>query len=138
MDCPVCKNAMITVELADVEIDNCTACGGVWLDSGELELLLGDRKKAHLLISSFTVDEHGSEQPRRCPICDKKMEKVLVGKTEPPLRIDRCSRKDGLWLDNRELQDVIREAQLDEESKTRKLLLDIFGQGQQGGRNESQ
>ncbi|MHC4631399.1 MAG: zf-TFIIB domain-containing protein, partial [Planctomycetota bacterium] len=28
MDCPACKNAMITLELADVEIDYCTDCGG--------------------------------------------------------------------------------------------------------------
>jgi hypothetical protein len=31
MDCPVCKNAMITLELQDVEVDHCTMCGGIWL-----------------------------------------------------------------------------------------------------------
>ncbi len=36
MDCPACKKAMITLELADVEIDHCISCGGIWLDNGEL------------------------------------------------------------------------------------------------------
>ena len=49
MDCPVCKNAMITLELADVEIDYCTDCGGIWLDAGELEMLLGEPEKARQL-----------------------------------------------------------------------------------------
>ena len=37
MDCPVCKSAMITMELTEVEIDHCLDCGGIWLDAGELE-----------------------------------------------------------------------------------------------------
>jgi Zn-finger nucleic acid-binding protein len=46
MDCPVCQDAMITLELSDVENDYCTDCGGIWLDAGELELLLGERELA--------------------------------------------------------------------------------------------
>ena len=53
MDCPVCKDAMITLELKDVEIDYCTDCGGIWLDAGELELLLGEQQKAKQLLDSF-------------------------------------------------------------------------------------
>ena len=40
MDCPVCKDAMIVMELNEVEIDHCLSCSGIWLDAGELELLL--------------------------------------------------------------------------------------------------
>jgi Zn-finger nucleic acid-binding protein len=31
---------MIILELDKVEIDHCLLCGGIWLDEGELELLL--------------------------------------------------------------------------------------------------
>ena len=65
MDCPTCHNAMITLELADVEIDHCTSCGGIWLDSGELELLLDDPAQAKRLLSSFqqsgSATEHASQ-----------------------------------------------------------------------------
>ena len=40
MQCPVCDRPMISLELHEIEVDHCVACGGVWLDAGELELLL--------------------------------------------------------------------------------------------------
>ena len=72
MDCPICKNAMITLELQEVEIDYCTDCGGIWLDAGELELLLGEPEKAAQLIKSFKIDSRATEtRPRdRGPSAD--------------------------------------------------------------------
>ncbi len=127
MDCPACRNAMITLELAGVEIDHCLACGGIWLDAGELELLMNEPAKAEKLLTSFQEDRSSSEKPRKCPICDKKMAKVVVGDTAPPLLIDKCRRGDGLWFDSGELEDILRRAQLDAQSKIRKLLADMFG-----------
>ena len=127
MDCPVCKNAMITLELADVEIDYCTDCRGIWLDSGELELLLGDQKQSKKLLKSFKIDEKTTEKPRKCPICLKKMQKIVVGASMPALLLDKCSRGDGLWFDKGELQEIFERAQLDEENKIQKLLADMFG-----------
>jgi Zn-finger nucleic acid-binding protein len=128
MDCPVCKNAMITLELAEVEIDYCTGCDGIWLDAGELELLLGDGGKSRLLISSFNKSPKAGEKQKRCPICDKKMEKVAVGKGEPMLLLDRCVKGDGLWFDKGELSDIIERAKLDEGNRITQLLADMFGE----------
>lgn len=127
MDCPACKNAMITLELADVEIDHCVSCGGIWLDSGELELLMEAPDKARKLLGSFREDHATTEQPRKCPICDKKMTKIVVGSSAPPLRIDQCRRNHGLWFDRGELEDILRRGQLDEESRILRLLADMFG-----------
>jgi Zn-finger nucleic acid-binding protein len=127
MDCPVCKeSAMITLELNEVEIDYCTTCHGIWLDAGELELLLGEPQKAEKLLSSFKVDLGSMEKIRRCPICYKKMQKVIVGSSKPTLLIDRCGKGDGLWFDKGELQDIFERAQLDSDNKIQKLLTDIF------------
>ena len=131
MDCPVCKNAMITLELSEVEIDHCINCGGIWLDAGELELLLGVPERAGQLLHSFKTDPHSTEEPRKCPICLKKMQKIIVGSSTPVLVIDKCRRGDGLWFDRGELQDVIDRAQLDNDSKIQKLLADIFGRNQE-------
>ena len=130
MDCPVCRNAMITLELTDVETDYCTACGGIWLDAGELELLLEDPKKAEILLNSFKIDSNLTEGVRKCPICDKKMQKIIVGKTTPALLIDKCTKGDGLWFDKGELPEVIDRAQLDEDNKIQQLLADMFGSEQ--------
>ncbi len=128
MNCPVCKNAMITLELAEVEIDYCTGCKGVWLDAGELEMLLGDNGRAKKLIDSFDKDTSSGEKARQCPICDKKMEKIVVGHDEPMLLIDRCVKGDGLWFDRGELTNIIARALLDNDNKIKQLLSDMFGQ----------
>ena len=128
MNCPVCKNAMITLELAEVEIDYCTDCGGIWLDAGELEILLGDAGDAAALLDSFAVDSACAEKKRKCPICDKKMDKIVVGTEPPPLLLDKCSRSDGLWFDKGELQDIFTRAQLDKESRIQKVLADMFAE----------
>jgi Zn-finger nucleic acid-binding protein len=117
---------MITLELAQVEIDYCVACHGIWLDAGELEMLLGDAAKAKKLIGSFQVDAKSAEKPRKCPICDKKMEKVIVGHDKPVLLIDRCAKGDGLWFDEGELQDITARAKLDPDNKIQKLLANMF------------
>lgn len=130
MDCPVCTNAMITLELEDVEVDYCTDCGGIWLDAGELELLLGEPQKATQLLGSFKVDSQCTEKIRKCPICDKKMQKITVGSSTPVLLIDKCRRGDGLWFDRGELNDICDRAQLDEDDKIQKLLNDMFGHNQ--------
>ena len=118
---------MLTIELAEVEIDHCTACGGIWLDSGELELLLGSSQLAEQLLNSFKIEPNTTEKPRKCPICLKKMQKIIVGLSTPVLLIDKCPRGDGLWLDKGELQDIFNRAQLDEDNKIQKLLADMFG-----------
>jgi len=117
---------MITLELDEVEIDYCTVCNGIWLDAGELELLLGEPQKARKLLSSFKVDNSSMEKSRKCPICDKKMQKVVVGSSKPVLLIDKCSKGDGLWFDKGELQDIFDRAQLDKDNKIQQLLTNMF------------
>lgn len=128
MDCPVCKNAMITLELEGVEIDHCTDCGGIWLDAGEVEMLLGEPEKASQLLDSFKTDHTSTEKSRKCPICMKKMRKIIVGSSKPVLLIDKCRRGDGLWFDKGELKDIFDRAHLDKDNKIQKLLADMFGQ----------
>ena len=126
MDCPVCKNAMIVLELDEVEIDYCTDCQGVWLDAGELELLLENAAEAGEVLQSFKpADTH--EALRKCPICLKKMEKVLVGsEKDKPELIDRCKKEHGLWFDTGELEQILKMGHFDDEGKIPRLLSELF------------
>jgi Zn-finger nucleic acid-binding protein len=116
-----------------VEIDYCENCEGIWLDAGELELLLGDGGKSSALINSLRKAEEAGEKKRKCPICDKKMEKVTAGRGEPALMIDRCARGDGLWFDRGELSNIIDNAKLDEGNKIKQFLADMFGHKTEDG-----
>ncbi|HVK04503.1 MAG TPA: zf-TFIIB domain-containing protein [Armatimonadaceae bacterium] len=40
MHCPLCGVSLRTVERLGVELDHCPQCGGLWLDRGELDLLV--------------------------------------------------------------------------------------------------
>jgi Zn-finger nucleic acid-binding protein len=128
MDCPVCKDAMVVLELRDVEIDYCFGCEGIWLDAGELEMLIDDAEKARKLLDSFNIDKNCTEEKRKCPICSKKMLKVVVGIDKPQLLIDSCEKKHGIWFDGGELQDILKRAQLDSDSKIQTLLADMFAE----------
>ena len=121
---------MITLELEDVEIDYCTDCGGIWLDAGELERLLGEPQKAKQLLNAFTIESKSNERIRPCPICDKKMQKIKVGSSTPVLLIDKCRRGDGLWFDRGELHDICDRAELDKDNKIQTLLKEMFSHDQ--------
>lgn len=126
MDCPVCKTAMITLELDEVEVDYCLDCRGIWLDAGELELLLEEATEAEKLLGSLTPEPKSKEKLHKCPICLKKMCKISVG---GKVLIDKCTKGDGLWFDGGELSEVTEMASLDKEHRIQKLLADMFGTG---------
>lgn len=108
MLCPVCRVEMFILEVDQVEADYCRQCKGIWLDPGELELLLemahADTGHLHRAIS------HGGHVPRgqkrRCPICRRKMFQLATA-GHPPVVVDRCRWGHGLWLDDKELSQLI-------------------------------
>ena len=108
MLCPVCEVEKIVVELDEVEVDYCVECKGIWLDPGELELLI-EMSGAEPGPLSRLVDSGGGKKPsekRRCPVCRKKMLEVEV-EGPPSVVVDRCRHGHGLWLDDRELGQLI-------------------------------
>ncbi|MBL7197086.1 MAG: zf-TFIIB domain-containing protein [Candidatus Omnitrophica bacterium] len=130
MDCPVCREPMVVLELDKVEIDHCFSCGGIWLDSGELELLLEDSKEKESLMASFEKNREAKEKARKCPICLKIMEKVTCGLEKKTL-VDKCRQNDGIWFDKGELEEVLRRGSFDKDNKVLGLLRDMFGKRQQ-------
>jgi Zn-finger nucleic acid-binding protein len=126
MNCPVCKNPMIILELEQVETDFCTECGGIWLDSGELELLFEDSQQGRRLLESFHPEHNIKEKIRPCPICLKKMQKIRAGGESEPVIIDSCRKGHGLWFDSGELAEVLAKGNFDKEKKVIKHLLGMF------------
>jgi Zn-finger nucleic acid-binding protein len=112
MKCPVDKSDMIVVEHQKIELDYCLQCSGVWLDSGELELLVAvlQTEGAELSHTELLTPHEAkvAEVKRKCPVCGHRMDKVWLGK-EPKVLIDSCPLGDGLWFDSGELQQVLRE-----------------------------
>jgi Zn-finger nucleic acid-binding protein len=114
---------MLVLELSGVEIDYCPASGGIWLDAGELETLLGNADAAGELLGTFVAARGIREKRVRCPRCNKKMEKVMAGGR---VLIDRCVKGHGLWFDKGELLQVLEMEQSGGVEKVTALLRDMF------------
>lgn len=84
MNCPACKIAMITLELAEVEIDHCVNCGGIWLDAGELEILMDDPKRPDACWPPFM---------RPPPVLSRRANALSATRTWPALPWDRRCRR---------------------------------------------
>jgi hypothetical protein len=95
---------MVVLELEEIEIDHCLSCGGIWLDAGELELLIGAFDKAAALTGAFSdLRDTGGEPSRKCPICGKLMTKTTTAAGDTALMLDRCPHGHGIWFDDGEL-----------------------------------
>lgn len=125
MDCPVCKTPMIVFELEQVETDYCTECRGIWLDAGELEILLENAEQTQQLLNSFQP-ARTDEALRPCPICRKSMHKVFVGHGDKTVIIDSCPKSHGLWFDRGELVDILEQGAFDTGGKVAALLREIY------------
>lgn len=93
---------MIILELHEVEIDYCTQCNGIWLDEGELELLCASGENANQFLRELKSAKKTAEASRKCPICRKKMAKVLFGENGD-IMVDKCTKNHGIWFDDGEL-----------------------------------
>ena len=116
---------MIVLELKQVEIDYCSQCGGIWLDTGEMELLLESPEKRDLLLVSFRLDPRSTEKKLRCPICRKKMQKAMAG-LDSTILIDKCYRGHGLWFDKGELQQIVEQGSSPMNHEIMDLLKNMF------------
>ena len=107
----MCREPLIVIEHEAIEVDYCVECRGVWLDSGELELLFGDAEAcAQFLSIGAPATVPKGEKTRRCPACNKKMTKESTSSGKP-VTFDHCPAGDGLWFDGGELETVLEQAE---------------------------
>ncbi|MCX6833125.1 MAG: zf-TFIIB domain-containing protein [candidate division Zixibacteria bacterium] len=126
MNCVACNEPMVVLELQEVEIDHCLACGGIWLDAGEIELLVDSKLEAGRLLEELSERRNRQPGKRKCPICLKKMEIIMIGPKDK-VQIDHCRKNHGLWFDRGELETVLKIFDTDDHSAVHGLLKSMFG-----------
>jgi Zn-finger nucleic acid-binding protein len=124
--CPGCGAPLIIFELHGVEVDYCPACGGTWLDAGELEQIaaVSGAPTARLAEALRRAREGGKGQ-RRCPRCRRRMRALQVGEAAP-VTLDRCPAGHGLWFDRGELESVIRQCGEGEHGAVGRFFGELF------------
>ena len=108
--CLKCTSVLDKTRIDDVEVDHCPACGGLWLDHGEIERLSRkmasdiDRLRRLLMTSDKSPPGVPSEVQGSCPACQAPgVQEVALGK----IHIDFCPRCKGLFLDRGEIDAAI-------------------------------
>ena len=124
MNCPACKETLVILELHSIEIDYCTQCFGIWLDAGELELMIDDETERAKLVQSLAIIRNVKEKKLRCPVCRKKMEKVKHHQVD--IIADKCVKNHGIWFDRGELEEIIKSTSAQGENKFTILLKELF------------
>ena len=104
MLCPHCSRILVTLDFCGIEVDYCYSCGGIWLDNGEIEQLVSGEGDEFLNMEGVKVEE----KTRRCPLCRRRMEKVLMG-VGAGVVLDRCGAH-GIWTDAGELREILSAA----------------------------
>ena len=111
MLCPMCRIEMRKIEFHVMEIDHCGDCGGVWLDSGEIEVIgeqAGAVRKELLAALDSEAAEREPSRKRHCPVCGMRLVRARMAGFG--VSVDRCRFKHGLWFDRGELGAVAQAA----------------------------
>lgn len=109
MHCPKCNSPMEPVTFANVTVERCMACEGIWFDGTTARDLKKVAGGASVDTGSAAV---GKEQDKMvgvaCPVCGKKME-TRPDTYQPHLRYEVCPDGDGVYFDAGEFRDYVTE-----------------------------
>jgi len=109
MKCPLCKIPFEQAILANVEVDYCPRCYGLWFEEDELQWAKDekDRDLRWLDIdlwkdpAHFKIDLGG----KLCPADHLPLYEVRYGNSR--VKVDVCSICNGIWLDRGEFKEII-------------------------------
>lgn len=107
--CPKCQEELKSTMLAEVEVDECQSCKGIWFDKGELKEAK-DSTDSDLNWMDFEIWKHEelfltSASANNCPICNKPMVSIAYGETG--VAVDYCEDCKGTWLQKDEFKKII-------------------------------
>ena len=109
MDCPKCRIELETKVIQGIEVDECTACEGIWCTGEELKQIK-DKTDSDLNWMDFDIMKHPERFKAKtaklnCPGCDKPMD--VLDYDDTAVEIDYCSSCQCIWLDKNELENII-------------------------------
>ena len=114
MKCPRDGAELAPVHVDGIELDKCHHCDGIWFDAGELDKV---RKLERSAVERELENEYGSptvaagqvDGYMRCPRCPDGRLNQLTYTYKKQVKIDRCDKCNGVWLDDNELYAILGE-----------------------------
>lgn len=107
--CPRCQVAIAGRRYADLVVDECDQCGGLFLAEKVMEELVASRSRSAPLHVVLPKRERRAQDKSvvylKCPVCDEMMNRKVFGRISGVV-LDIC-RHHGVWFDAGELTAVI-------------------------------
>lgn len=98
MICPKCKDPLQPVTVAEVEVDRCTGCEGIWFDRSELGELLRQQSRQTQVLQRGQDSERLDVLPGACPRDSKPLKRTRAT-YKAEIMVDFCRECCGIWLD---------------------------------------
>ncbi|MBW4493132.1 MAG: zf-TFIIB domain-containing protein [Oscillatoria princeps RMCB-10] len=109
MTCPKCAGNLEAVLHANIEVDRCGNCKGIWFDSLEAQALKKIEGSESLDIGDTQTGSKYNEMGNiNCPKCHTKMTK-MVDLNQPHIWYEKCPVCYGIWFDAGEFKDYKEE-----------------------------
>jgi Zn-finger nucleic acid-binding protein len=109
--CPGCRAKLVSTTVGPVALDQCPACGGVWVGLGNFQRLAADRAERGLVLGALPGSAPARAAPaepvryRPCPQCGQLMNRANYARISGVI-LDLC-KDHGLWFDRDELRQVL-------------------------------
>ena len=98
MECPKCNAAMVKVTFAQIEVDRCTACKGLWFDAMEHEHLKDINGSEQIDVGQPSASGDDTRRKLKCPACHALMIN-MVDHEQPHIHYESCSVCYGVFFD---------------------------------------
>jgi Zn-finger nucleic acid-binding protein len=108
-NCPRCGARLQAREYADMSVDECDSCGGLFIPPAMMDRIVAAHDRGaslRLALPRRAVARETKVQYIRCPVCNKMMNRKAFGRYSGVI-VDTC-KAHGLWFDSGELAEVIR------------------------------
>jgi Zn-finger nucleic acid-binding protein len=109
MACPACELPLAVRSIAEVAVNECGSCRGLWVPGESFDTLVARARARHQARATDGLAD-GPKSPalvtasvsyRRCPVCDAVMHRKNFGRSSGVI-VDWC-KPHGTWLDADEL-----------------------------------
>lgn len=109
MNCPKCQAEMEKVTFAEIEVDRCTGCKGIWFDALEIEKLKKIKSSELIDIGDGDVGkEYDQIRDIECPVCHEPMVQ-RSDPNQPHIHFESCPVCYGAFFDAGEFKDLKQE-----------------------------
>jgi Zn-finger nucleic acid-binding protein len=111
--CVKCNSILDKATFQGLEVDLCPKCGGLWLDRGEIARAAKLPEAELVRLRGLLADKAGpppvpTEAVAPCPACPGSLSEVMLG----AVRVDYCTRCQGIFLDKGELEGAVEAVRL--------------------------